>query len=71
MSWLSKASYILHCSAAALPIYRSFYTATQRNILHLQVKILLQYRNAVDGAEVAIRALQLTARQVQWSMNKA
>ncbi len=38
-----------------------------------QVKInltLLQYCNAVVGAETANRALQVTATQMQYSMNK-
>ncbi len=42
----------------------SIITTTQRKELHLQ---LIQYRNAVVGAESDIRALQLTATQVQWS----
>ncbi len=45
----------------------------QLNATHCsKVKInltLLQYRNAVVGAETAFRALQLTATQLQWTMN--
>ena len=39
-----------------------------------QVKInltLLQYRTAVVGADTTIQALQLTATQLQWTMNAA
>ena len=47
----------------------------QVNATHCsKVKInltLLQYGNAVVGAETAFRALQLTATQLQWTMNAA
>ncbi len=43
-------------------------TTAQRNALHLKFTSL-QYRNAEVGAETEIRPLQLTATQLQWTMN--
>ena len=45
-------------------------TAAQRNLLHLKLinLTLLQYCITVVGAETVIRALQLTATQLQWTM---
>ena len=51
-------------------MYISDYIATQHNALYRKLK-LLQYRNAVIGAEAVIRALQHTATQIQGSMKKA
>ncbi len=42
----------------------------QRNALYLKLKSI-QYRNVVVGSETEIQWLQLTATQVQWSMNEA
>ncbi len=43
--------------------------ATQRNVLPLKLNIaLLQYRTAEPDAEAAIRALQLTTTQIQYTI---
>ncbi len=65
---ISEAAFLLHCKA--VPIYQSVSTAAQRNALHLKFT-LLQCCNEVVDVQRKNQALQLTATQIQWSMNEA
>ncbi len=70
---LGKGAFIVYCNAAAVPMYRLLvYRSSTHQRTAAKLKLtLLQYRNAVVGAETAFRALQLTATQLQWTMNAA
>ncbi len=71
---LPKDAFIVYCNAAAVPMYRLLIYRRSTQCTAPQVKInltLLQYRTAVVGVETAIRALQLTATQLWWTMNAA
>ena len=67
-----KVASILHCNAAALPMYQLLiYIVPQFNTTHCTSKFTsLQYHNVVVSAEMEIPP-QLTAPQMQWSMNTA
>ncbi len=68
----TKDAFIVCCKAAAVPMYRLLIYRRSTHCSKLKINLtLLQYCNAVVGAETVFRTLQLPATQLQWTMNAA
>ncbi len=54
----SKGAFIVYCNAAAVPMYRLLIYRRSTHCSKVKINLMLQYRIAVVGAEMAFRALQ-------------